>query len=319
MSPHPHIAVIGNGVVGQRLVQRLELAGPSRRTVLIDTRVVDVGTTRILDDVGVAVLTIPGDHHDVAVELINRSIHVVSIGDDVDDVAAMITESNRAQHNGVSLVIGAGMSPGLSGLVARYLAAQLATVDEIHLALHGTAGPACARQHHRVLSGTAVAFDDGEFVTARAGTGREISWFPEPVGAYDCYRAELPAAAVLHEVFPGVSRITARMSANRRDRLTSRLPMLAPPHREGGVGAIRVEVRGASEDGSRVTLIAGIAEMVGTASAATAGAYAEAIADGLIPAGVTLPGDANIDTIGLLRRIERFGVRLQEFTGVPSA
>jgi saccharopine dehydrogenase-like NADP-dependent oxidoreductase len=118
MSPHPHIAVIGNGVVGQRLVQRLELAGPSRRTVLIDTRVVDVGTTRLLDDVGVAVLTIPGDHHDVAVELINRSIHVVSIGDDVDDVAAMITESDRAQHNGVSLVIGAGMSPGLSGLVS---------------------------------------------------------------------------------------------------------------------------------------------------------------------------------------------------------
>jgi hypothetical protein len=319
MSSRPDIAVIGNGVVGQRVVKRLDLAGPSRRTVLLDTREDDVATSGLLDDVGVAVLALPGDHHDLAVELIDRSVHVVSIGDDVADVAALVAEAGRAEQQGVSLVVGAGMSPGLSGLIARHLASQLATFDEIHIALHGTAGPACARQHHKVLAGTAVAFDDGEFVRARAGTGREISWFPEPVGAYDCYRAELPAAAVLHEVFPEVSRITARMSANRRDRFTSRLPMLAPPHHEGGVGAIRVEVRGATEDGARVTLVAGIAEMVGTASAATAAAYAEALTDGSISDGVTLPGDANVDTVGLLRTIERFGVRLQEFTGVPSA
>lgn len=319
MSNRPHIAVIGNGVVGQRLVKRLDLAGPSRRTVLLDTRVVDVATTRLLDDVGVAVLAFPGAHHDVAVDLINRSIHVVSIGDDVDDVAALLNEAGRAERHGVSLVLGAGMSPGLSGLIARHLASQLATFDEIHIAIHGTAGPSCARQHHKVLAGTAMAFDDGAFVSARAGTGRELSWFPEPVGAYDCYRAELPAARVLHEVFPGVSRITARMSANRRDRFTSRLPMLTRPHSEGGVGAIRVEVRGAVTGGARLTLVAGIAEMVGTASAATAAAYAEALCDGSIPAGVILPGDAKVDSVALLRTIERFGVRLQEFTGVPSA
>jgi hypothetical protein len=318
MSTRPHIAVIGNGVVGQRLVKRLDLASPNRRTVPIDTRVVDVATTRLLDDVGVVVLAHPGAHHEVAVALLNRSIHVVSVGDQVADVAALVTESDRAEQHGVALVIGAGMSPGLSGLIARHLASQLATADEIHISLHGTAGPSCARQHHKVLAGTAVAFDDGVFVNSRAGTGREISWFPEPVGAYDCYRAELPAAAVLHEVFPEVARITARMSANRRDRFTSRLPMLTPPHQEGGVGAIRVEVRGAAADGSRVTLIAGIAEMVGTASAATAAAYAEALSDGSISAGVILPGDQNVDTLSLLRTIERFGVRLQEFTGVPS-
>ena len=39
--------------------------------------------------------------------------------------------------------------------------------------------------------------------------------------------------------------ISARRSARRRDRFTARLPMLSPPHQEGGIGALRVEVRGA--------------------------------------------------------------------------
>ncbi len=45
---------------------------------------------------------------------------------------------------------------------------------------------------------------------------------------------------------------------------------------EGGVGAVRVEVRGQDVDGHRQTLIAGIAELVGTSAAATATAFAEA-------------------------------------------
>ena len=39
-------------------------------------------------------------------------------------------------------------------------------------------------------------------------------------------------------------RVTARVAASRRDRLTARLPMLRPPHPEGLIGAVRVEVRG---------------------------------------------------------------------------
>ena len=153
----------------------------------------------------------------------------------------------------------------------------------------------------------------------RAGTGRELEWFPEPVGAYDCYRAEVPGPVVMHRTFPDAVRISARMSANRRDRLTSRLPMLTPPHGEGGVGALRVEVRGADATGARVTLIAGIAEMVGTATAATASGYLDAYLSGDLPVGLILPGDDRLDTNALLRAIERRGVRLQEFTGVPSA
>ncbi len=312
------MAVIGNGVVGRRVAKQVG-ASSGRPFVDIDTRRVGLASSPFLDDVVVAVMAHPGPHHPDSIALLDRGISVISVGDQAADVDAMMRESERAVRSGASLVVGAGMSPGLIGLIARHLSTKLAAVDEIHVAIHGTAGPACARQHHRALAGHAPAFDDGAFVTFRAGTGRELAWFPEPVGAYDCYRADVPAPVVLHRTFPDVSRITARMSANRRDRLTSRLPMLTPPHREGGVGAVRVELRGADETGARVTLIAGIAEMVGTATAATASGYLDAFLTGELPVGLVLPGDDRVDTTSLLHTIERFGVRLQEFTGVPSA
>ena len=77
--------------------------------------------------------------------------------------------------------------------------------------------------------------------------------------------------AALRDVFPDAVRISARVSANRRDRLTAWLPMLSPPHREGGVGAVRVEVRGDGVDGGRRTLIAGVAELVGNEAAPWSG------------------------------------------------
>ena len=63
--------------------------------------------------------------------------------------------------------------------------------------------------------------------------------------------------------------------------------------------------------------IAGVAELVGTAAAATAAAFATALADGLLPTGLVVAGDAALPTVDLLRRAEHYGVRLQEFTGIP--
>ena len=57
-------------------------------------------------------------------------------------------------------------------------------------------------------------------------------------------RALLPEPVILADAFPQAARITARVGANRRDRLTAHLPMLRRPHPEGSLGAIRVEVRG---------------------------------------------------------------------------
>ena len=307
------VGLSGTGVVGDRIVRRLPTVMAEADVVVLDARSV------VPSGVDVAVLASGGHHAEFAARLVDAGVPVVSIADDLSDVRELLDLDDRARSAAVPLVIGAGMAPGLTGLLARLLASELATCDEIHIAIHGTAGPACARQQHRALRGLAVGYHDGSWIQRPAGSGRELAYFPEPVGPYDCYRAELASPVLLRDAFPGTERISARVSANRRDRFTAWLPMLSPPHREGGVGAVRVEVRGSDHAGARRTLIAGVAELVGTAAAATAIAFAVAAVRDEFAPGVVRAGDADLDTVGLLDTVAQIGVRLQEFTGVPSA
>ena len=307
------IGVVGSGVVGGRVVKQLSLLGT--RTVEFDPRRAAFDPTHV----DVVVLAHAGSHTELAHELLGQGVAVVSGTGRTDDVREMCDLDDLAHLAGVPLVVGAGQSPGLTGLLARHLANQLARCDEIHVAVHGTAGPACAHEHHRSLAGHGVALQNGEWVARRSGSGRELCWFPEPVGAFDCYRADLASPFLLGRAFPQATWISARLSANRRDRLTARLPMLAPPHAEGGVGAVRVEVRGTDAAGGRVALIAGTAEMVGTSAAATATAFSLAALAGELPSGLVTSADARLDTTALLHQMERFGVRVQEFTGIPTS
>jgi len=308
------IGLVGRGVVGERIARRLTTVTGPVDVIDIDTR----ANRPLPDGLDLAVLAHAVPHAPLAAVLLSQGVGVVSVSDGLEDVCALVDLDDLALANGVPLVVGAGMSPGLTELLARLLASQLASCDEIHVALHGTAGPSCAHQQHRALRGRSVGFHDGDWIQPPAGSGRELCYFPEPVGPYDCYRADLPAPVLLHESFPDVTRVSARVSANRRDRVTAWLPMLTQPHREGGIGAVRVEVRGTDATGGRSTLIAGVAELVATSTAATAIAFTAHALDSRLPAGVVRAGDAGLDTFDLLRLIGQAGVRLQEFTGVPS-
>lgn len=308
------IGLVGHGIVGERVARRLPSAGRDLRIVDVDPRT----SRRPPDPLDAVVLAHGGPHAPDAVRFLDEGVAVVSVSDDLGDVQALVDLDDHARSVGVPLVVGAGMSPGLTELLARLLASRLASCDEIHIAVHGTAGPACARQQHRALAGRSLGFHDGEWIQPPAGSGRELCYFPEPVGPYDCFRAEFATPMLVHASFPAVNRISARVSANRRDRFTAWLPMLTPPHREGGVGAVRVEVRGLDHAGARVTMIGGIAELVATATAATAIAFVAHVVEQRLPEGVVLAGDAELDTIDLLRLVARTGVRLQDFTGVTS-
>jgi len=296
------ITVVGGGVVAERL----------RRVIASRHQLVgrDLGAT-------VVVLAMAGPHAATAADLLRAGVHVVSTSGAVDDVRELLDLDDTARAAGATLVVGAAVSPGLSGLLARELVGRLAGCDELHIARHGTAGPACAREHHRALRGWAMGWQDGGWIERPAGSGRELCWFPEPVGARDCYRGELSDPLLLHRSFPEADRISARVSATRRDRFTARFPMLSPPHREGGIGALRVEARGHDDDGARVTLVVGIAELIGTGAAAVAAAFVDHLASGTVPAGVVTSSDADLPTLNLLGAVARGGVRLQSFTGIP--
>ena len=335
MTALPIVAVVGVGVTGSRVAANLSstrafrIGVIDRRDDIAGTVARSIGGVIVdLDDAqaaDVAVLTMPAPHAPTAERLLGSGVAVVSMSDDVEDVDDLLGLHGHAVDARVPLVVGAAMAPGLSGLIARFLADQLAEVDEIHVAMHGTAGPACARQHHRALGGTAVGLHDGQWIRRPAGAGRELCWFPEPVNAYDCYRAEVPEPTLLHRVFPDVTRMTARMSGTRRDRFTARLPMLSPPHREGGVGGVRVEVRGALAGGERETLVAGTSVRSGVAAAAVAATMARwtmsawttpGSDDQAVPPGVMVLGDSRLPTADLLDMISASGVPLSEFTGL---
>ncbi len=245
---------------------------------------------------------------------------VVSISDDLADLKAMMRLQAAAEAGAAALVAGAGMAPGLSGLLARHLAAQLHTLDELHVAVHGTAGPACAHQHHEALGDTALGWHDGEWVEPPGGSGRELVWFPEPVLAHDCYRAALGDPLLLRRSFPQAPRISARVSATRRDRLTARLPMLTPPHASGDLGAVRVEARGArppTASGSRSSPV----------PAGPPPNWPQRCARPRrcvwwrtpIAPGVHGTSCRELDQLEVLHHATRLGVRVQEFTGVARA
>lgn len=322
----PIVGVVGAGVTGSRVVAHLAAAG--RRVAVFDvlhgaavaaTRRVGgvvVDSVRDLEVCDVIALCSPAPHAELSAEFLRAGTPVVSIGDDLDDLRLMMAFGDIAQRHHAALVMGAGMAPGLSGLLAHYAAAQLERVDELHVAIHGTAGPACARQHHHALGSTALGWHDGEWIEPVGGSGRDLVWFPEPVESNDCYRAALGDPLLLHRAYPEVSRISARVSATRRDRLTARLPMLTPPHASGDLGAIRVEARGSGPSGERLTTIAGAAAPTADLAAAVCSAAVEQVLSGAVAAGVHGTADPSVDPVALLHRATQLGVRVQEFTGI---
>ncbi|MGI9022395.1 MAG: hypothetical protein ACR2HV_04035, partial [Acidimicrobiales bacterium] len=127
-----------------------------------------------LDAGDVLLLTAPGSPASEARAAIGRGAHVVSTTDVVPEVRALLELDGVAGKAGVHVVVGAGFSPGLSCGLAALGARAFEQVTEIHVAKAGTGGPACARQHHTALNGSAFDWRDGDWHCRSGGSGREL-------------------------------------------------------------------------------------------------------------------------------------------------
>lgn len=321
----PRAGVIGVGATGARAARQLVsseeldsvvLSGTGERPAALQRSLGERATVADPFDgaVDVVVLAGPaGTQFPLAEQAIERGVHVVSTADSLSEVESLLRLDARAQARGVSVVVGAGFSPGLSCVLARHVAGWVDEVEEVHLARFGTGGPACARQHHDALSSRAMDWRDGAWVRRAGGSGRELCVFPDPVGSIDCYRAGLPDAVLLRDAFPTAERITARQAANRRQRLTAWLPMLRRPHPEGRIGAVRVEVRG-RRDGASVTEVAGVIDRPAVAAGAVAGLAARWAAAGRFRPGA-FGLAAEVDSTRFLAELTELGVRAAVFVG----
>jgi hypothetical protein len=210
-------------------------------------------------------------------------------------------------------VVGSAFSPGLSCLLARQAADRLDTVDEVHFARHGAAGPRCAAARLAALRSPAQVWRDGGWTQRPPGSGRELCWFPDPVAGADAYLAATGEPLLAVDAFGGLQRSSARLVLSRWDRVAQHLPAPWPAPREGGVGAIRVEARGAV-DGARRTVVLGALDRPGVAAAAVC---AEVVADLL--AGAAPRGAHGLaawpQAAELLARLRHRGVRVAELDG----
>ena len=322
------IGIFGAGVVGARVAESLSIESQTSIAVYDSSQIVAQRLARRLNETNslikatnrselhrakVVVLAGPSPHTPVAKEFLGKGVSVVSTSDDIADCLNLLSLSELATENKATLIIGAASSPGMSGLLVRNLSKAFDSIDEVHIALHGTGGPACARQHHRALSGQSIGWHDGEWLRRPAGSGRELCWFPEPVGAYDCYRGELPDPLLIKRAFAELVRVTARVSATRRDRVFARLPMLIPPRAEGGMGGLRVEVRG-TKNGERVVDVVGVAERVGQVAGVVSGCVARSISVGEISQpGAFVLGELSLPNEALLSRVMASGVQAHSF------
>ena len=324
------IGIIGLGAVGSQLVQRLNASKLNTLVYLYDTNISK--TVSLIDEVDenfissqsprienekISTLIItspPGQHLETAQRAIKKGISIISTSDRISDIMGLLKLKSLAEKHNVSIIAGAGFSPGLSCALAHFASKEFDIVDEVHIAKDGTGGPACAKQHHHAMKRPSLDWWDGKWVRRPGGSGRELVWFPEPIEGSDCYRAALPEAVLLQPLFPNTMRITSRLSATRQDRFTSWLPMLTPPHNDGGIGGIRVEVRGRL-DNERTIRVLGAVSPPSTATAIVVQTVTEMIHNHSKPS--STGGIATIvNTTDFLNQVIKKGIKTVEFGGI---
>jgi hypothetical protein len=322
--------VVGAGAVGGRAARQLLSTGSLDDLAIVEpnagraadvvsalgdpARSVSTVADALAGGADVIVLAAPVAHRPLAEAALEAGVHLVSTADGLVEIRALLELDAEARERGLHVVVGAGFSPGLSCVLALHGAAAFDAVEEIHVAKLGTGGPACAREHHRALGDAAFDWRDGTWLRRAGGSGRELCWFPDPVGGIDCYRAALADPLLLLPVFPGVQRLTANLGANRRDRLTARLPMLRRPHPEGGLGGLRVEVRGRRGSGYDERVL-GVVDR----PAVAAGTVAALAALWAVRGRLVRPGAAGlaslVEPIPFLAALAERGVRAATFEG----
>ncbi len=262
----------------------------------------------------VVVAGVDADHVESARDHLARGRSVVSTAEAPRTVDQLRELGDSVADQGQFVIVGAGFCPGMSTLLARHAADALDSVEEINVAVAGTAGMSCAARRAEALRRDGVEWRDGEWLEVSARSGPERLWFPDPIGAVECVRAESSEPALVAAAVEAAGRISARVGeVSRRRRLSETLRAWRRTRSIDEPGGLRVEVQGTSGP-EAATLLYGVMDRPSIVSAAVAVTSAlearrRAVTGGC---GVAEIGPA-VDLLGILRSQ---GVRASVFEGV---
>jgi hypothetical protein len=263
----------------------------------------------------VAVAAEAGAERAVVERALERRVPVACSSDDPDGVRSLLDLDDAAREAGAAVAAACGLAPGLSDVLARHAADALEVATEVHVARAGWAGPECAGRLNRAHRGVALEWRNGAWVRERAGSGRQMVWFPDPVGGLDCRRAASAQAQLLVGALPRLARASMRVAggqaAGHRRRARGQTDS------EGGWGAAWVEVRGRRGRAEEV-LVYGVVDRMAFAAGTVLG-VATAWLAGLGESSVTQAGvhglGALVEPVPFLAELARRGVKAAAFEG----
>ncbi|HYH49900.1 MAG TPA: saccharopine dehydrogenase NADP-binding domain-containing protein [Acidimicrobiia bacterium] len=346
------ILLVGAGAVGRRAARQLAESDGVDRILIADrsaaaaadaaeamgdrAEVVDWSPDRAVPSgVGVVASAIGGTAERAVFErAVEAGVPAAGSADDGDVVRRVLDLDDAAREAGVALAAGCGMAPGLADVLARHASDAVEIVDEIHVARAGSAGPACRSAIIRAGRGTVPEWRDGAWLRHRAGSGRQLVWFPSPVGGLDCHRAGSGQAALLVDAFPTLRRATMRIASplgpGRQTpglRLLGHIPAVsaaltggATARRrdpEGDWGAVWVEVRGRRGRSEEILVYGAVDRMAFASGAVLAVAALWLAGIGAAPVDTTgAHGLATlVDPVPFLGELARRGVKAAVFEG----
>lgn len=346
------VLLVGAGAVGRRAARQLAETDGVERILIADrdadaadavaeamgelAEAVDWAPDRPLPaGVNVVASAVGGPSERALFErAVEAGVPAAGCADDADTIHSLLDLDDAAREAGVTLVAGCGLAPGLADVLARHAADAVEVVEEIHVARAGSAGPACRTALLQAGRGPVLEWRDGAWTRHRAGSGRQLVWFPSPVGGLDCHRADSGQGALLLDAFPTLRRASMRIASplgpGRQApgvRLLGHIPVVSTALTGGNVarrrepdgdwGAVWVEVRGRRGRSEEILVYGAVDRMAFAAGAvlAVAALWLAGLGAGSVSATGAHGLAALVDPVPFLGELSRRGVKAAVFEG----
>ena len=145
---------------------------------------------------------------------IDAGIPYVDINDDYDAIEAVLEHDEKAKAAGIPVIVGLGVTPGVSNVCVKYACDKLDTVTTVDIAYIGAAGvggEAVFLHFFHSLCDTVPIFRGGKrvWVSPTQEPKKEIT-FPAPFGTIDAPIIGHPEPIMLPRHIPGIESVTVR-------------------------------------------------------------------------------------------------------------
>jgi saccharopine dehydrogenase (NAD+, L-lysine-forming) len=162
------------------------------------------------------VVNLAGPYDKIGVKTVKAAIKAkidyVDVNDNVAATQEVLALDKAAIAAAVTVLIGCGVSPGLTNIFARYGADRLDEVDEIHSAWVVNRGPGGLASRENMLRNTFAdpvpIYKDSQFVDVPARTEKEMILLPGLPGAAEVMLAKHPELITNPRFIKGVKLVT---------------------------------------------------------------------------------------------------------------